>query len=66
MGEIMKNIITNILGVIITAISIYGLLYLELEVMKFSVLILIGLSCFYFKNETIKIYIKKALDKWLK
>ena len=21
---------------------------------------------FYFKNETIKIYIKKALDKWLK
>lgn len=62
----MKNIITNILGVIITAISIYGLLYLELEVMKFSVLILIGLSCFYFKNETIKIYIKKALDKWLK
>lgn len=62
----MKNIITNILGIIITGISIYGLLYLELEVMKFSVLILIGLSCFYFKNETIKFYIKKALDKWLK
>ena len=62
----MKNIITNIVGIIITGISIYGLLYLELEVMKFSVLILIGLSCFYFKNETIKIYIKKALDKWLK
>ena len=62
----MKNIITNILGLCFTGFSIYGLLYLELEVLKFSILIAIGLSLFYFKNETIKKYIKKALNKWLK
>ena len=62
----MKNIISNILGILIIGVSIYGLLYLELEVLKFSVLITIGLAAFYFKNSTIKEYIKKGFDKWLK
>ena len=62
----MKNIISNILGILIIGVSIYGLLYLELEVLKFSVLITIGLAAFYFENSTIKIYIKKGLDKWLR
>ena len=62
----MKNIISNIIGILIMGSSIYGLLYLELEIFKFSVLIAIGLASFYFKNETIKEYIKKAFDKWLK
>lgn len=62
----MKNIISNILGVIIVAISIYGLLYLELTAIKFSILITIGLAAFYFENSTIKKYLKKAVDKILK
>lgn len=61
----MKNIISNILGIIIVGISIYGLLYLELTVLKFSVLITIGLACFYFENESIKKYLRKAVDKLL-
>jgi len=62
----MKNIISNILGIIIVGVSIFGLLYLELTVVKFSLLITIGLACFYFENGTIKNYIKKAVDKILK
>ena len=62
----MKNIVSNVIGFLIIAVSIYGLLYLELEILKFSVLIGIGLAAFYFENSTIKIYIKKGLDKWLK
>ncbi len=65
MAKTMKNKISNIIGVIIIGLSIYGLLYLELAVLKFSVLIVIGLSMLYFENSTIKEYIKKGLDKWI-
>jgi hypothetical protein len=47
-------------------VSIYGLLYLELEILKFSLLCAIGFAGLYFENSTIKEYIKKGLDKVLK
>jgi hypothetical protein len=62
----MKNIISNILGVIMMGFAVYGLLYLELEKVEFSLLIGIGLACFYFENSTIKKYIKKFLDNKIK
>lgn len=62
----MKNFISNVIGMIITGVSIYALLYLELTILKFSVLITIGLASFYFENDTIKSYLKKAVDKLLK
>ena len=62
----MKNVISNILGVLIVSVSIYGLLYLELELLKFSLLSAIGFAALYFENATIKEYLKKALDKVLK
>ena len=62
----MKNIISNILGFLIVGVSIYGLLYLDLEIVKFSALTLLGLAFIYFKNGTIKEYIKKGIDKLLK
>lgn len=62
----MKNILTNIVGFIIVGLSIYALLRLELEVIKFSILTVLGLALIYFENSTIKDYIKKALDKLLK
>jgi hypothetical protein len=62
----MKNIITNIVGFIIVGLSIFGLLYLELEVVKFSILTLLGLALIYFENSTIKNYIGKGIDKLLK
>ena len=62
----MKNIITNIVGFIIVGLAIFGLLYLELAIIKFSALTLLGLAFIYFKNGTIKEYIKKGIDKLLK
>ena len=62
----MKNIISNIIGFLIIGVSVYGLLYLELELIKFSVLSAIGFAAFYFENSTIKEYIKKGFDKWLR
>lgn len=62
----MKNIISNIIGFLIIGVSVYGLLFLELELLKFAVLSAMGFAAFYFENSTIKKYIKKAFDKWLK
>lgn len=62
----MKNIISNIIGFLIIGVSVYGLLYLELELLKFAVLSAMGFAAFYFENSTIKEYIKKGFDKWLK
>ena len=62
----MKNVISNILGFLIVGVSIFGLLYLELTIVKFSALTLLGLALIYFENATIKEYIKKGIDKILK
>ena len=62
----MKNIITNVLGFLITGLSIFGLVWLELEILKFTILTLLGLALVYFENSTIKEYIKKGIDKLLK
>ena len=62
----MKNIISNILGVIIVGLSIYGLLYLDLTALKFSSLAVLGFALFYFENTTIKTYLSKAVEKLLK
>jgi hypothetical protein len=60
------NILTNILGILMTCVSVYALLYLDLSVVKFSILITIGLAAIYFENDTIKSYLKKAVDKLLR
>ena len=62
----MKNIITNVAGFLITGLSIFGLVWLELEILKFTILTLLGLALVYFENSTIKEYIKKGIDKLLK
>jgi len=62
----VKNILTNILGSLMLLLSVYGLLYLDLEVLEFLALTSVGGLLIYFKNATIKAYILKALNKYLK
>lgn len=62
----MKNKITNILGFIMLLLSVYGLLYLDLEVLEFLALSSIGGLLIFFKNDKIKTYIEKGLNKVLK
>tara|TARA_R110000772_G_scaffold247614_1_gene361539 strand:+ start:308 stop:499 length:192 start_codon:yes stop_codon:yes gene_type:complete len=61
----MKNIISNIIGIIIQGIAIYSLIELELALTSFAVLMSIGGVLFYFENRTIKKYLKKVVDKYL-
>jgi len=62
----MKNLISNIVGVILILGSTYYFVVESLVLVNYSVVVVIGLSCFYFDNYTIKKYISKALDKLLK
>ena len=61
----MKNFVTNIAGGLFIFVGVYGLLYLDLDITRFSVLLLFGFIMIYLENKTIKKYIKKALDKYV-
>jgi len=62
----MKNIISNMIGIVLISLATYGLLYSELDIIKYSILNAVGFAAFYFENETIKDYTKKVLDKFIK
>ncbi len=62
----MKNIISNVIGLIIVGLSVYGLLYLDLDIVKFTLLDMIGFACFYFENETIQKFLKKYFQNRFK
>jgi len=62
----MKNIISNILGILIVGFSVYGLLFLDLVTIKFTLIIIIGLGCFYFENATIKRLLEKYINSKIK
>ena len=61
----MKNIITNIIGIILLVCGVYGLMYLDLELIKVGFLFLCSGVLIYFKNSTIKRYISKGVKKYL-
>ena len=62
----MKNLVSNILGIVLICLATYGLLYSELDIVKYSILNAVGFATFYFENDTIKDYTKKVLDKFIK
>ena len=62
----MKNIISNVIGFIIIAISVYSFVWMSLETVKFGLLIAIGLACFYFENQTIQKLLKKYFESKIK
>ena len=66
MNDKIKNIVTNVLGLLMVIASVYGLLTSLLTLASFGVLILISLSLFMFKMPILKSYIQKFLDKKLK
>tara|TARA_R110001632_G_scaffold195229_1_gene316818 strand:- start:2012 stop:2203 length:192 start_codon:yes stop_codon:yes gene_type:complete len=62
----MKNIITNILGIISIITAIIGILLLELSIPSFLVLVGFGAVLFYFENKTIKKYLVRLINIKLK
>jgi len=66
MSDKLKNIITNILGLIVVGASFFLYLTDKLDTSKFVIAILISLGLFMFKAPVLKDYLKKFLDKKLK
>lgn len=64
--KMTKNIITNILGLGFIVSSVYGLLKMDLELTSFFALVGIGCVLFYFENKSIKTFIRKGVNKYLK
>lgn len=66
MSDKLKNIITNILGLLMVIVSVYAIIFKMIEIPVFSILMVIALALFLFKSSTSVEYIKKFLDKKLK
>jgi len=66
MSDKVKNIVTNIIGILMLGTAVYGLMLDMITLPAFGVLTLISLGLFMFKNSTSVEYIKKFLDKKLK
>ena len=61
----MKNIISNILGVLIIGASVFGLVKMEMDLLSAGFLMLVGGGLFYFENKTIKIILHRAINKYI-
>jgi hypothetical protein len=59
----IKNVITNILGLIFWSLAVKDATSLEPSISFISSLVIIGGALFLFKNETLIDLIKKAINK---
>jgi len=59
----VKNVITNIIGLIILGINIYMFYWGELELTPFLVILCVSLSLFLFKGSKTKEWLSKGLSK---
>jgi len=66
MTDKLKNIISNIIGLIVVLVSFYLYIFKDLETAKFCIALVVSLALFMFKAPVLKDYIKKFLDKKLK
>jgi len=66
MNDRIKNIVSNIIGLIVSAMAITMYSLAKIELTQFGVLLLVGLSLFLFKAPTITEWLNKILTKKLK
>jgi len=66
MNDKAKNIVSNLLGIVVFIFSIYSLVYNSLELISFSVLSIIGLGLFFFKASKSREWISKVIDSKIK
>ncbi len=65
MKDSVKNIITNIIGLILLGINVYMFYWGELELTSFLVLLCVSLALFLFKGTQTKEWLSKGLGKIL-
>lgn len=66
MSDKVKNTITNILGLIMSCVAVYGLVWLKLSLMSFLGLSFLGLGLFLFKARQTKKWINKLWGRFQK
>lgn len=57
----MKNIVTNILGLVFIGLAIYDVAYKDWEIWELVALVVIGLSLFIFSNKTLQGILKSII-----
>ena len=65
MSDKAKNIITNLIGLILLGINIYMFYWSDLELTQFLVLLCVSLALFLFKGTQTKEWLSKGLGKIL-
>jgi uncharacterized membrane protein YbaN (DUF454 family) len=66
MNDKVKNIISNILGLLMTGSAVVGYFLSKIELTQFGIILAIGLALFLFKSTRVKDLLAKFLDKKLK
>ncbi len=66
MNDKMKNVISNILGLIISGAAVTMYLLNKVELIQFGVVFIVGLSLFLFKASKTRSWLDKIITKKLK
>ena len=61
MTDNQKNIITNILGLLLLLLNCYAFYWRQLDLIDFCVVLCLSLALFLFKANNTKLWLKKAL-----
>ena len=61
MNDKQKNILTNIIGLIILALNVYAFYWMQVDLLDFCVVLCLSLVLFLFKAESTKRWLRKAL-----
>ena len=63
MSDKLKNIVTNIIGLLLLGLNIYMFYFNEVELTSFCVILCISLALFLFKGTKTKEWLSKGLSK---
>ena len=61
MNDTQKNVITNLIGLIILGLNVYFFYWKALDLIDFCVVLVFALALFLFKADQTKLWLKKAL-----
>ncbi len=61
MNDKQKNVLTNIIGIVLLGINVYAFYWRQLDLIDFCVVLCLSLALFLFKANNTKLWLKKAL-----
>jgi len=64
MNDKQKNVLTNIIGIVLLGINVYAFYWRQLDLIDFCVVLCLSLALFLFKGTETKQWLKKALAKF--